>query len=247
MVRVTRLDCVLGSAALMRAAVAQAVHHATHRSAFGGPLRDKPLMAAVLADLAVESEAATVLGLRLAAAVDAGEDDFGRLATAVAKFWVCKRAPAVAGEALECLGGNGYVEESGMPRLFRESPLNSIWEGSGNVIALDVLRALAREPAAGEAVLAEVDAAAGGGRRGWTRRPSSCGPTWPSRCPRPPAGRSPPGSRSPCRARCWSGTRRPRSRTRSAPPGSVRTGRPRVFGLGVPDATALVDRAAPTR
>src|SRR6185503_4786161 len=121
MVRVTRLDCVLGSAALMRAAVAQAVHHATHRSAFGGLLRDKPLMAAVLADLAV----------------DAGEDDFGRLATAVAKFWVCKRAPAVAGEALECLGGNGYVEESGMPRLFRESPLNSIWEGSGNVIALD--------------------------------------------------------------------------------------------------------------
>ncbi len=162
MVRVTRLDCVLGSAALMRAAVAQAVHHATYRSAFGGPLRDKPLMAAVLADLAVESEAATVLGLRLAAAVDSGEDDFGRLATAVAKFWVCKRAPAVAGEALECLGGNGYVEESGMPRLFRESPLNSIWEGSGNVIALDVLRALAREPAAGEAVLAEVDAAAGG-------------------------------------------------------------------------------------
>jgi len=107
MVRVTRLDCVLGSAALMRAAVAQAVHHTTYRSAFGGPLREKPLMAAVLADLAVESEAATVLGLRLAAAVDAGEDDFGRLATAVAKFWVCKRAPAVAGEALECLGGNG--------------------------------------------------------------------------------------------------------------------------------------------
>ncbi|HEV7657391.1 MAG TPA: acyl-CoA dehydrogenase family protein [Mycobacteriales bacterium] len=165
MVRVTRLDCVLGSAALMRAAVAQAVHHTTYRSAFGGVLRDKPLMASVLADLALESEAATVLGLRLAAAVDAGEDDFSRLATAVAKFWVCKRAPMVAAEALECLGGNGYVEESGLPRLFRESPLNSIWEGAGNVIALDVLRALAREPAAVEAVLAEVDAAAGGDAR----------------------------------------------------------------------------------
>jgi putative acyl-CoA dehydrogenase len=165
MVRMTRLDCVLGSSGLMRAAVVQAVHHATHRSAFGGRLRDKPLMAAVLADLAVESEAATALGLRLAAAVDAGEDDFGRLATAVAKFWVCKRAPAVVGEALECLGGNGYVEDSGLPRLLREAPLNSIWEGSGNVIALDVLRVLAREPAAAEAVLAEVEAAAGADAR----------------------------------------------------------------------------------
>ena len=165
MVRMTRLDCVLGSSGLMRAAVTQAVHHATHRSVFGGPLRDKPLMSAVLADLAVESEAATALGLRLAAAVDAGEDDFGRLATAAAKFWVCKRAPAVVGEALECLGGNGYVEESGLPRLLREAPLNSIWEGSGNVIALDVLRALTREPAAVQAVLAEVDAAAGADAR----------------------------------------------------------------------------------
>jgi putative acyl-CoA dehydrogenase len=165
MVRMTRLDCVLGSSGLMRAAVTQAVHHATHRSAFGGPLRDKPLMAAVLADLAVESEAATALALRLAEAVDAGEDDFGRLATAAAKFWVCKRAPAVVGEALECLGGNGYVEESGLPRLLREAPLNSIWEGSGNVIALDVLRALTREPAAAEAVLAEVDSAAGADAR----------------------------------------------------------------------------------
>ena len=165
MVRMTRLDCVLGSAGQMRAAVGQAVHHATYRSAFGGLLRDKPLMAAVLADLAVESEAATVLGLRLAEAVDAGEDDFGRLATAVGKFWVCKRTPAVVGEALECLGGNGYVEDSGLPRLLREAPLNSIWEGAGNVIALDVLRALAREPAAAEAVLAEVDAAAGGDAR----------------------------------------------------------------------------------
>ena len=165
MVRMTRLDCVLGSAGTMRAAVAQAVHHTTHRSAFGGPLRDKPAMAAVLADLALESEAATVLALRLAEAVDAGEDDFGRLATAVAKFWVCKRAPAVVGEALECLGGNGYVEDSWLPRLLREAPLNSIWEGSGNVIALDVLRALTREPAAVDAVLAEVDAAAGADAR----------------------------------------------------------------------------------
>jgi putative acyl-CoA dehydrogenase len=159
MVRMTRLDCVLGSAGTMRAAVAQAVHHATYRSAFGRPLRAQPLMTAVLADLALESEAATALGLRLAAAVDAGEDDLGRLATAVAKFWVCKRTPAVVGEALECLGGNGYVEDSGLPRLFRESPLNSIWEGSGNVIALDVLRALTREPAAVDAVRAEIAAA----------------------------------------------------------------------------------------
>jgi putative acyl-CoA dehydrogenase len=165
MVRMTRLDCVLGSAALTRAALAQAVHHCTHRSAFGGPLRDKPLMAAVLADLALESEAATALGIRLAAAVDAGETAFGRLATAVGKFWVCKRGPAVVGEALECLGGNGYVEESGLPRLFRESPLNSIWEGSGNVIALDVLRALGREPAATAAYLTEVELAAGGDAR----------------------------------------------------------------------------------
>jgi putative acyl-CoA dehydrogenase len=161
MVRMTRLDCVLGSAALQRAALAQAVHHATHRSAFGGPLRDKPLMAGVLADLALECEAATALAVRLAAAVDAGETDLGRLATAVGKFWVCKRAPAAVGEALECLGGNGYVEDSGLPRLYREAPLNSIWEGSGNVIALDVLRALGRQPESVAAFLAEVEEAAG--------------------------------------------------------------------------------------
>jgi len=144
MVSATRLDCVLGSTALMRAAVAQATHHAAHRSAFGGLLADKPLMQAVLADLAVESEAATALAMRLAQAFDTGERDFRRLAVAVGKYWVCKRTPAVVGEALECLGGNGYVEESGMPRLYREAPLNSIWEGSGNVNALDVLRALGR-------------------------------------------------------------------------------------------------------
>jgi putative acyl-CoA dehydrogenase len=161
MVTMTRLDCVIGSAAGLRAAVVQAIHHATHRRAFGSPLRDQPLMRAVLADLAVESEAATALMVRLAAAVDAGEADFGRLATAVGKFWVCKRSPAVIGEALECLGGNGYVEESGMPRLYREAPLNSIWEGSGNVIALDVLRAIGRRPESVAAFLAEVEAAVG--------------------------------------------------------------------------------------
>ena len=161
MVTATRLDCVLGSAAAIRAATAQAIHHATHRRAFGRPLREQPLMQAVLADLAVESEAATALALRLASTVDSGPPGLGRLATAVAKFWVCKRAAVVTAEALECLGGNGYVEESGMPRLYREAPLNSIWEGSGNVIALDVLRALARQPESVAAFSAEVEAASG--------------------------------------------------------------------------------------
>jgi putative acyl-CoA dehydrogenase len=164
MVTMTRLDCVLGSAALMRAATTQAIHHASHRAAFGTTLREQPLMAAVLADLALETEAATAVGMRLASTVDSGETELGRLALAVAKFWVCKRASAVAGEALECLGGNGFVEESGLPRLYREAPLNSIWEGSGNVIALDVLRAL-RRPAPAEAFLSEVDAAAGADAR----------------------------------------------------------------------------------
>ena len=135
MVNHTRLDCVLGSAALMRRAVAEATHHAAHRSAFGRLLADQPLMQNVLADLCVESEAATVTALRLARAYDEADGPFRRLATAVAKFWVCKRTPPLVAEALECLGGNGYVEESQLPRLFRESPLNSIWEGSGNVNA----------------------------------------------------------------------------------------------------------------
>ncbi|MGK5632735.1 acyl-CoA dehydrogenase family protein [Streptomyces sp. URMC 123] len=168
MVAATRLDCVTGSAALMRQAVTQAVHHAAHRSAFGGPLIDKPLMRNVLADLALESEAATALALRLAAAYDAGgESDrqFLRLAVPAAKYWVTKRCPPLAAEALECLGGNGYVEESGMPRLLREAPLNSIWEGSGNVQALDVLRALQREPAAINAFLTEIGRARGGDHR----------------------------------------------------------------------------------
>jgi putative acyl-CoA dehydrogenase len=163
MVNHTRLDCVIGSSAGMRAALTQALHHTTHRSAFGKALADQPLMQQVLADLAVESEAATTLMLRLARAYDQGEPEapFRRLATAIAKYWVCKRQPVFVAEALECLGGSGYVEESGLPRLFRESPLNGIWEGSGNVIALDVLRALAREPDALEAVRAEIGAASG--------------------------------------------------------------------------------------
>jgi len=167
MVAMTRLDCVIGSAAGMRAAVVQAAHHALHRSAFGGRLIDKPLMRNVLADLQVESEAATTLMLRLAGGVDRAhrgdtqEQAFKRLAIAVGKYWVTKRGPAVAAEALECLGGNGYVEDSGMPRLYREAPLNSIWEGSGNVNALDVLRAMSREPACVEAFFAELALARG--------------------------------------------------------------------------------------
>jgi putative acyl-CoA dehydrogenase len=165
MVAVTRLDCALGSAAGMRAAVTQALHHTRYRSAFGRPLIDQPLMRNVLADLVIESEAATVLAMRLAGALDRDETAFRRLATAVGKYWVCKRQPAVVGEALECLGGNGYVEDSGLPRLYRDAPLNSIWEGSGNVQALDVLRALHREPESLEAFLAEVSLAVGADRR----------------------------------------------------------------------------------
>jgi putative acyl-CoA dehydrogenase len=165
MVAATRLDCVLGSASLMRRALAEASWHVAHRSAFGGLLADKPLMQNVVADLAVESEAATALGIRLAAAVDDLDDPhesaLRRIALPLAKFWVCKRTPMMVAEALECLGGNGYVEESGMPLLFRESPLNSIWEGSGNVNALDVLRALSREPEALDAWLTEVGRARG--------------------------------------------------------------------------------------
>ncbi|OLT29980.1 DNA alkylation response protein [Nocardiopsis sp. CNR-923] len=167
MVNSTRLDCVIGSAAGMRAAVVHALHHAEHRSAFGERLVEQPLMRNVLADLALESEAATTLMTRLAGAVDRSvrgdeaETAFRRLGVAVGKFWVTKRQPPHAAEALECLGGNGYVEESGMPRLFRDSPLNSIWEGSGNVAALDVLRAMGRGPESVEAVLAELRAAAG--------------------------------------------------------------------------------------
>ncbi|HEU4331358.1 MAG TPA: acyl-CoA dehydrogenase family protein [Lapillicoccus sp.] len=165
MVAATRLDCVLGSAATMRAALTRAVHHARHRAAFGALLVDQPLMRAVLADLAVESEAATLLGMRLAHAVDEGDPAFLRLAVAAAKFWVCKRTPPMVAEALECLGGNGYVEENGLARLYREAPLNSIWEGSGNVNALDVVRAVVREPLAVESLDKELSTVRGADRR----------------------------------------------------------------------------------
>jgi len=170
MVTHTRLDCVIGSASGMRQAVAQATHHAAHRHAFGARLADQPLMGAVLADLAVESEAATLTMARLAGAYDRAAGDeheraLRRLATAVAKYWICKRQPVVVAEALECLGGNGYVEESILPRLFRESPLNGIWEGSGNVLCLDVLRTLARQPESAAAFLAELERGRGGDRR----------------------------------------------------------------------------------
>jgi putative acyl-CoA dehydrogenase len=169
MVNHTRLDCVIGSASLMRQAVAQATHHCAHRRAFGGLLSEQALMVNVLADLAVESEASTVLMMRLAGAVDRSSDveeaRFRRLALAVGKYWVCKRAVALTAEALECHGGNGYVEESILPRLYREAPLNSIWEGSGNVNALDVLRAMAREPDSLGAFLTEVDQARGADAR----------------------------------------------------------------------------------
>jgi putative acyl-CoA dehydrogenase len=177
MVGHTRLDCVLGSAAGMRWAAVNATHHAAHRSAFGKRLIDQPLMRNVLADLCLESEAATALAMRLARAYDeAGEDAregrdsseaqlFKRLATAIGKYWVCKRTPHHAFEALECLGGNGYVEESGMPRLYREAPLMSVWEGSGNVISLDVLRALSRSPESLSVFFAELEQARGGDAR----------------------------------------------------------------------------------
>jgi len=165
MVNHTRLDCVLGTAAGMRAGVEQATHHAAHRSAFGRLLADQPLMQNVLADLCVESEAATVTAMRLAGAYDRGERAFARIATAVAKYWVCKRGPGHAAEALECLGGNGYIEESIMPRLYRQQPLQSIWEGSGNVICIDVLRALGRSPETLDEFMGECLAAGGGDTR----------------------------------------------------------------------------------
>ena len=166
MVMLTRLDCMLGSAAEMRMALLQALHHCRHRVAFGRRLVEQPLMRNVLADLALESEAATAFALRVAGAVDRAAQDpreagFARVATAIGKFWICKRAPAFVNEAQECLGGAGYVEESMLPRLYRQAPLNSIWEGSGNIQCLDVLRALQREPAAVGALRAEVADAGG--------------------------------------------------------------------------------------
>jgi putative acyl-CoA dehydrogenase len=165
MVNHTRLDCLLGSTAGLRRGVGEAVWHAKHRMAFGKLLVDQPAMQNVLADLAIESEAATAAAFRCARAYDAKEGPFRRLATAVLKYWVCKRAPGHASEALECLGGNGFVEESVMPRLYRDAPLNSIWEGSGNVAALDVLRALGKEAEALPAFLAECELAHGSDAR----------------------------------------------------------------------------------
>ncbi|MFJ8912636.1 acyl-CoA dehydrogenase family protein [Amycolatopsis sp. NPDC102389] len=169
MVNNTRLDCAVGSASGMRYGAVRAIHHARHRRAFGANLVDQPLMGNVLADLVVESEAATTVGMRLASATDRPDDEqeqaFRRLGLAVTKYWVCKRGPSHAVEALECLGGNGYVEESGMPRLYREAPLMSIWEGSGNVAALDALRAMAKQPESVAAYFTEVEQASGADTR----------------------------------------------------------------------------------
>ncbi len=170
MVNHTRLDCILGSASIMRQGVVQATWHTGHRTAFGTVLSEQPLMASVLADLAIESEAATAAALRIARCYDEAEHDqhealLQRLMTPVIKYWTCKRAPQHAAETLECLGGNGFVEESNMPRLFRQSPVNGVWEGSGNVICLDVLRALGRQPESLEAYWTEIDQAAGADRR----------------------------------------------------------------------------------
>ncbi len=161
MVNHTRLDCLLGGATTMRNGTLEAIHHARHRTAFGAKLVDQPAMANVLADLALESEAATATALRVARSYDDADTSFRRLATAVEKYWVCKRAAAHAAEALECLGGNGYAEESGMPKLYRDAPLGGIWEGSGNVAALDVLRAIEKEPETLGAFLEECSLASG--------------------------------------------------------------------------------------
>jgi putative acyl-CoA dehydrogenase len=170
MVHHTRLDASVSAAAIMRAAVVQALHHARHRAAFGAKLADQPLMRNVLADLALETEAATAMVMRLArgfddAIADPEAEPMVRLATATTKFWVCKRAPTVVAEAMECLGGGGYVEEGPMPRLYREAPVNGIWEGSGNVLCLDILRTIARTPDALAAYVGELKAAAGADRR----------------------------------------------------------------------------------
>jgi putative acyl-CoA dehydrogenase len=169
MVSLTRQDCCIGSASIMRQALVRAVHHARHRRAFGKLLVDQPLMRNVLADLALESEAATALAFRVARSVDASPRDareraLARIITAIGKYWICKRCPPFVAEALECLGGNGYVEDFDVARLFRQSPLNSIWEGSGNIQCLDVLRALGKQPETRDALFAELDAVRGGNR-----------------------------------------------------------------------------------
>jgi putative acyl-CoA dehydrogenase len=164
----TRLDCAIGSTGIMRAALSQALHHASLRAAFGKLLRQQPLMMNVLADMALETEAATALSMRLARAFDARDDEaeslLRRILTPVAKYWICKRCPTLVAEAMEVHGGNGYVDEGPMPRLFRQSPLNSIWEGSGNVMCLDTLRAMARHPRSVEVLGAEIAPALGKSR-----------------------------------------------------------------------------------
>ncbi|HNT88046.1 MAG TPA: acyl-CoA dehydrogenase family protein, partial [Candidatus Hydrogenedentes bacterium] len=170
MVNYTRLDCAIGMASVMRQAVSQAMHYCAHRAAFGNTLIDQPLMQNVLADLALESEAATTLMMRMAQAYDEVREDpearhFARMVTAVGKYWTCKRAPHFVFECMECLGGGGYVEECNMPRLYREAPVCAIWEGSGNVISLDMLRALHKDPQTLPAFLAELDHARGGDKR----------------------------------------------------------------------------------
>ena len=168
MVQYTRLDCVIGSAGMMRGALAYALHHAAHRIAFGRMLSEQPLMMAVLADMALEVEGATALALHLARAFETTSNErdraLARIVTPAAKYWICKRAPMVALEAMEVLGGNGYVEETPLARIYREAPVNSIWEGSGNVICLDVMRASQREPATIDALFEELDQARGGHR-----------------------------------------------------------------------------------
>ncbi|MDX1391688.1 MAG: acyl-CoA dehydrogenase family protein, partial [Rheinheimera sp.] len=165
MVALTRFDCMLGSAGLMRAALAQALHHSAGRSAFGKNLQQHALMQNVLADLALDSEAALALSLRVAYALDnqdlVSEQQFVRLATAIGKYWICKRTPQFCYEAMECLGGVGYVEENILPRLYREAPVNAIWEGSGNIQCLDVLRAMQKEPEALAACLSELQSVTG--------------------------------------------------------------------------------------
>ncbi len=170
MAHLTRFDFILSSAGIMRQALGHAIHHARHRRAFQRALVDQPLMTSVLADLALESEAALVLGLRIARAFDESAGDpeaahFERLLTSAGKYWVCKRAPGFVAEALECHGGIGFVEELPLARLYREAPLNGIWEGTGNVICLDVVRALGRGPGCAEALFAELDRARGADRR----------------------------------------------------------------------------------
>jgi putative acyl-CoA dehydrogenase len=166
MVTCTRLDCAVASAGLMRLAVARAIHHCRHRGAFGKALVEHPLMCHVLADLVLDVEAATALAFRLARSFDHAEEPraaaWRRLMTPVTKYWICKIAPPLVAEAMECLGGNGYVEEHGLARLYREAPVNSIWEGSGNVMALDVLRVLQRRPDAAHSVMEELGEAVGG-------------------------------------------------------------------------------------